>query len=447
MTTMTQLFKIVSSNDYDTLEKLIMGNKKLDFNCIKSHTSLIYKAIEVRALECFDLLMSLNDLSILQSNNTNISGLNIALVYYLSAPNPSNKYYLDKLIERNVAIDRWSLISCMGDTILFETMFNRLDKSYDNINQIICSAVQRNNVTVMGKLYDYLYLNNPTYYSTIENKNAFNDIVLKTAIQSNNIIAIEHLENLEHNIMNLNQNNFVKMPSLYYAYVSNTDCNAFNFIISRIEKLDEYTLNQIPNIKKLSNIICSQQYYYGINCNKNSIECFKKMLLLPIDWEDLADVILNIHNAIYRSIGSYYYDSKKILNQLDEKINFIYMVLKTNKIKSNPYNKIYLTKTDMIANITATIKRLNGNQEMIMDFKSKIRKIKYVLNNFGFKEPDSLADHFKLVFNENETTTYETEKLNFIKEIEEWYTGADEKKPKAKVSRKKKTVAPVEIDV
>ena len=101
---MTQLFKIVSSNDYDTLEKLIMGNKKLDFNCIKSHTSLIYKAIEVRALECFDLLLSLNDLSILQSNNTNISGLNIALLYYLSAPNPSNKYYLDLKIYNELKV-------------------------------------------------------------------------------------------------------------------------------------------------------------------------------------------------------------------------------------------------------------------------------------------------------------------------------------------------------
>jgi hypothetical protein len=447
MTTMTQLFKIVSSNDYDTLEKLIMGNKKLNFNCIKSHTSLISKAIEVRALECFNLLMSLNDLSILQSNNTYVNGLTIALEYYSSAPNPSNKYYLDKLIERNVTIDCWSLVKCMNDQLLFDNMFNRLDKSYNNIHNLISSAVQRNNVTVMSKLYDYLYLNNPTYYSTPENRCAFNEIILKTAIQSNNIIAIEHLENLEHNIMNLNQNNFQKMPSLYYAYVSNTDSNAFNFIFSRMEKMDENTLNLIQNIKKLSNIICSQQYYYGINCTKNSIECFKKILLLPIDWEDLADVISNIHNAIYRSIGSYYYDSKKILNQLDEKINFIYMVLKTNKIKSNPYNKIYLTKTEMIANITATINRLNGNQELIADFKSKIRKIKYVLNNFGFKDPDSLADHFKLVFKENESTTYETEKLNFIKEMEEWYTGADEKKSKAKVSRKKKTVAPVEIDV
>ena len=41
------------------------------------------------------MLINLNDLSILQSNNTNISGLNIALDYYSSAPNPSNKYYLD----------------------------------------------------------------------------------------------------------------------------------------------------------------------------------------------------------------------------------------------------------------------------------------------------------------------------------------------------------------
>jgi len=447
MTTMTQLFKIVSSNDYDTLEKLIMGNKKLDFNCIKSHTSLIYKAIEVRALECFNLLINLNDLSILQSNNTNISGINIALMYYLSAPNPSNKYYLDKLIERNVAIDCWSLISCMSDTILFETMFNRLDKSYNNISQITSSAVQKNNVIIMGKLYDYLYLNNPSYYSTPENKYTFNDVILKTAIQSNNIIAIEHMENIEHSIMNVNYHSFAKIPSLYYAYVSNTESNAFNFIFSRMEKMDENTINQIPNIKKLSNIICAPSYY-GFNTSKFSIECFKKILLLPIDWEDLADVISNIHLNIYKSIGSYYYSSKKILDQIDEKINFIYIILKTNKIKSNPYNKIELTKFEINSNINTTINRLSGSPDMILDLKYKIRKIKYILNNAGYKDPDSLADYFKLGF-ESTYSTYETEKINYIKEIEDWYTGTEEKKPKSKPrASKKKTIAvPVEIDV
>lgn len=447
MTTMTQLFKIVSTNDYDTLEKLIMGNKKLDFNCIKSGISLISKSIEVRALECFNLLMSLNDLSVLQSNNTNVNGLTIALEYYSSAPNPSNKYYLDKLIERNVTIDCWSLVKCMSDQLLFDTMFNRFDKSYTNLNNLISSAVQRNNVTIMGKLYDYLYLNNPTYYSTSEDRYIFNDTIFKNAIQSNNIIAIEHLEKLDHNIMIINQNSLVKIPSLYYAYVSNTESNTFNFIFSRIEKLDENTLNQIPNIKKLSNIICSQQFYYGVNTNKTSIECFKKLLLLPIDWEDLADVISYIYTSIYKTIGNYYHSSKKILDHIEGKIHILYIILKTNKIKSNPYNKIELNKTDMSSNIITVIKRLNGNQEMIANLKSKIRKIKYILNNSGFKEPNSLADHFKLVFNEKESTSYETEKINFIKEIEEWYTGADEKKSKAKVSRKKKTATPVEIDV
>ena len=153
MTTITQLFKIVSTNNYDTLEKLIMSNKKPDFNCTKSGISLISKAIEVRALECFNLLTSLIDLSVIQSNNSNVSGLNIALEYYLSAPNQSNKYYLDTLIERNVLIDSYSLGKCMENHILFDILFNLIDKNQTNITNLIITSISKTNLYIMNKLY------------------------------------------------------------------------------------------------------------------------------------------------------------------------------------------------------------------------------------------------------------------------------------------------------
>lgn len=450
MATMTQLFKIVSSNDYDTLEKLIMSNKKPDFNCIKSGTSLISKAIEVRALECFNLLMGLNDLTVLKSNNTHINGLDIALEYYSSAPNPSNKYFLDKLIEHYVSIDCWSLVKCMDDKILFELMFNRLDKTYNNMNNLICSAIKKNEVTIMNKLYDYLYLSNPQYYSTPETKNTFNDCILKSAIQSNNIIAIEYLETLGHNIMSVNNNSSMKMPSLYYAYISNTDTNAFNFIFSRMEKMDKNALSEIPSITKLSSFTCSPLYNYNVYnfSNKNIIECLKKILLLPIEWEDLSDTVTHIYVSIYKNIGNYYYNTKKICEHIDEKINHIYMILNTKKLKTNPYNKIELSKNEMTLSINNVLNKLNGNPQMISILKSKIRKIKYVLNNFGFKEPDSLDVHFKLVFDNKDSSIYDSERLNFTKEIEEWFNKTnEEKKVKVRVSRKKKTSTPLEIDV
>jgi len=446
MTTMTQLFKIVSTNDYDTLEKLIMGNKKPDFNCIKSGISLVYKAIEVRALECFNLLLSLPDLSVIQSNSSNANGLGIALEYYSTAPNQSNKYYLDKLIERNVSIDSYSLGKCMSDTVLFDSMFNRVDKKSSTITNLVGTAVSTTNVHVMNKLYDWLYSNNPAYYSTPETKNTFNDNILRIAIGANNIIAIEHLEKLGHNILNIKYlNNLI--PSLYYAFLSNTDSIAFNFIFSRMEKLSVEELNQIPSIKKLAILTNNNSYYYGSREHKNIIEYYKSILSLSIYWDDLTDCIVSYYLSIYFDLGSYYWNSRKYKEKIYEKQNIIYMLLKTNKVKSNPFDKIFQSKNELNSSINSGIKRLGNNQAaLINEIKLIARKCKYLLNGSGFKEPAGLSDHFKLIFNDGDST-YETEYANYIAELEGWYKGSsEEKKPKARVTRKKKT-APAEIDV
>lgn len=439
MTTMTQLFKIVSTNDYDTLEKLIMSNKKPDFNCVKSGISLVHKAIEVRALECFNMLMSLPDLSVIQSNNSNANGLAIALEYYSTAPNQSNKYYLDKLIERNVPIDSYSLAKCMGDPALFDSMFNRVDKSASVISSLIGSAVSKTNVHVMNKLYDWLYSNNPSFYSTPETKNTFNDNILRTAITANNIIAIEHLEKLGHNVLGIKYQNS-QIPSLYYAYFSNVDSIAFNFIFSRMEKMDPESLNQIPGIKKLGSL--STSGYYS---NKTIIEPYKKILSLPIDWNDLAECIGNLYQSVYRDIGSYYYyNTKKTGEKIKEKQYLMYLLLKTNKVKSNPFDK--LSKPDLTSNINSGVKRLNQNPASVNELKLTARKCKYIVTGCGFKEPTGLSEHFKLIFNDGES--YETEYANYIAELDSWFKGtSEEKKPKARVTRKKKTTAPAEIDV
>lgn len=446
MTTMTQLFKIVSTNDYDTLEKLIMSNKKPNFNCVKSGTSLIYKAIEVRALECFNLLMGLPDLSIIQSNNSNANGLGIALEYYSCAPNQSNKYYLDKLIEKNVPIDSYSLGKCIENPVLFDSMFNRVDKNLSMISNLILTSVNKTNVHAMNKLYDWLYSNNPPYYSTQENKNTFNDMILLTAIASNNIIAIEHLEKLGHNILEIKHQN-PHIPSLYYAFMSNTESIAFNFIFSRMEKLNEETLNQIPGIKKLSVLTNNNSsYYYGSSTNKISIDFYKKILSLPIDWDDLADCISNYYIGVYRDLGSYYWNTKKTKDKIIEKQQLMYLFLKTNKVKSNPFDKIAISKADLNSQINNGIKRSGQNLALVNEQKLFARKCKYILTGTGFKEPVGLSEHFKLVFNEG-TDTYETEYANYIGELEGWFKGtSEEKKPKSRVTRKKKT-APAEIDV
>ena len=113
-------------HNYETIEMLINSNQNIDFNCIKSGISLITKAIEVRSIECFNLLLEYDKLTILQSNNLHVNGLSIAIDYFSTSPNLSNKYFIDRLFEKNVFIDSVSVCNCMHNIYLFDIMFSKM---------------------------------------------------------------------------------------------------------------------------------------------------------------------------------------------------------------------------------------------------------------------------------------------------------------------------------
>lgn len=432
MTTMTQLFKIISANDYDTLQKLIMENKKPNFNCIKSGSSLVSKSIEVRATECFNLLLQLNDLSVLQSNNSHINGLYIAIDYYSTAPNSINKYFLDRLIEKNVNIDIHSLCNCMNDTMLFETMFNRIDKSLiNNMAGLINYSVRKTKTNIMIKLYDYLHNNNLPYFDTTDKKNSFNDEILKIAISVGNIVAIEYLEQNNHNTMCVKYNSLV-IPSLYYCLITSCDGITFNHIFSQIEKLDSTTLNNIPSIKKLNILISRISYDIPV---KNYFDSFKKILSLPIEFADLHDAITHLYNMIYRS-NVYFYNYNKTVCRIDGQQYLMYSLLKTNKVKINPYIELVQHKYENSNIIINANKRISPGK--LNEYNSFFRKNKYILNHFGFIEPESFADHFSLLFTEKDQQIYEVEKQEFLNQMENNYNNIVEDK-KIKKSKKKQS--------
>ncbi len=443
MTTMTQLFKIVTNNDYDSLEKLVMSNKRPDFNCIKSGQSLVSKAIEVRALECFNMLMGLNDLTVLQSTRPYISGLGTAVEYYSSAPNSSNQYYLERLLEKNVYIDIYTLTKCVDEPGLFEKMFARIDKNSSNMMSLITSAVNKTNMQLLNKLYDFIQNQNAPFYDTPDKKNNFNSQILRNAISANNIGAIEFLENIGHDIFKVDSsiggNNTI--PSIYYAIVSNATI-AFNYLYKKFEELEKTKLDAIPQIKKMEWVF--KNYYKN---KKEFNDNLIKLLKLQIDWDDIHNVIANNYCSIYRD-NTYFstYSPKKSFQTIASEQQIIYILLKTNKVKANPFDKINTSKSDLNSMINSNTKRLIQNPVIFADLKLALRKSKYLLNSFGFVEHIGLTEHFKLLFTDN-NSVYETEKKNYLEEMEKTYTtGNEEKKTKPKATRKKKA-ADVEIDV
>ena len=140
--TMTKLFNIIIGNDYNTLNKLLENNNNININCVnRQNQSLIYKAIEVRARECFDILINLDTLNIIYNKSSNINGLEKALDYCIISNNNSNNHYLNKLLDKNIPIDCNSILKSISNIDIFNKLFNKIEKTENNIYMILLKAI------------------------------------------------------------------------------------------------------------------------------------------------------------------------------------------------------------------------------------------------------------------------------------------------------------------
>jgi hypothetical protein len=433
MTTMTQLFKLVIANDYETIEMLINSNKNIDFNCIKSGISLVTKAIEVRSIECFNLLLECDKLTILQSNNLHVNGLSIAIDYFSTSPNLSNKYFIDRLFEKNVFIDNVSVCNCMNNMYLFDIMFSKMDKTYNNMHSLFSCSIQKNNTIIMHKLFNYL---NETldFYNTHEKRHTFNINVFKSAILENNLLAIEHLYSIKTNLLCVITTE--NIPSLYYTLLKSNNI-IFNYIYSLYEQLDSIQLNEINYIDKL-NILVNKE-----NITTLYIKQFFKILSLPIKFNKLEDVIIQLYRIIYNNM--LHNNNNNYIVQSNNIQLIMYMIFKTNQVKVNPYIKLVSSQYDLDAKRLHSITQCKNNTTNIYNTNRLFRRNKYILNHFGFIESEPMAEYYKSLFDNSDKSLYKLEEKETMQELENNYNNIINQKIKSVKSKKKLVIIPFDI--
>lgn len=438
MATITQLFKMVTANDYETIEMLINSNNNsnIDFNCIKSGISLITKAIEVRSIECFNLLLESEKLTILQSNNLHVNGLSIAIDYFSTSPNLSNKYFIDRLFEKNVFIDSVSVCNCMHNIYLFDIMFSKMDKTYKNIYSLFIYSIQKNYTIIMYKLFNYL---NDTldFYDTPEKRHTFNIDVFKSAILENNLLAIEHLYSIKTNLLCVIKTE--NIPSLYYSLLKSNHI-IFNYIYSLYEQLDSIQINEINHIDKL-NILVNKE-----NITPLYIKQIFKILLLPIKFNKLEDVIIQLYRIIYNNM--IHYNNNNYVDQSNNIQLIMYMIFKTNQVKVNPYIKLVSSKYDLDAKRLHSITQCKNNTNNIYNTNKLFRKNKYILNHFGFIESEPMVEYYKSLFDNSDKSLYELEEKETIQELENnYYNIINEKTKPVKLKKTKKKLVIIPFDI
>ena len=414
MITITELFEIVKFNNYEKLKNIMYNSKIFDVNVIKANQSLISKAIEVRSLECFDLLMASPNLKIIYNCNTNLSGLCIALEYYTNAPNKTNRYYLNKLLEYDIKVDRYAVAKCITDMELFDLFFSKLEKSKDNILHLINETILHNHYDLMIILYDYLNSSNISFYDTPEKKQLFNNYILCHAIKMKSMKTINYLKSINHDIISLTISHGIYIPSIFYVHNICDNKVIFNFYYDIMKNMTPEQLKQISNINVFYRLLVRD--FYNILYWKNSIyENIDQILKLHIEWADLSDIIVQIYIEM-SSINNHNKNSKYQL--------LMYIILNTKKVNTNPFIKINLQDQLLKKNINITLKKINSTS---MDNTSSeiYRKFRYnvhILNYFGF-DPyvGNNNDHIQLLFNNWSNSQIESEKMGCIKNLEEQY--------------------------
>lgn len=398
MVSKLNLIKIVEANDYETLEKIIMENKT-EINFCLHKNSLINKAVEVRSKECFDLLINSPNYTYHQ-NNYMYNGTEIAMKYYKISQNPTNEYYLMKLIENKA--DCYEILDeIIKNPKIFSFYFDKIDKNKNNIDRIITYAIFVRNSDAMTLGLDYglskkwnLDLNE--YMDSCYQRNYYEGAK----------ILIE--KGCQLKILN-------KLPNIYAILQYEDDDEKapfFDLFYQQLLKLDKNELNQIPKIKNLNNIweidtkiIWKNNIFFSDFWSK----CLVKILKLDIEWEDINKFIkdkffIGLKEDVFIAQSNFSYFDNNLL-----KLNAF---LKNYKLNFNLFDD-FTIKT--FSNVEKVIKNSNYDEKLCNKFAELI----FLFEHYGYNIQPSLMNELrnrKLI--QISPDNWEKSKKLFIKKIE-----------------------------
>jgi len=222
-----KLFELVINNNYDELSVAIQ-NKQVDFKAQnRRNCYIISSAIEYRSIECFELLVDSIPENKVNSFNIYESGLVKALEYYGNAPNQKNKYFIEKLLSKNMKIDKHYTDKLTSNIVIF--------------NEFSQYVLNNNPEQYLTNTYM-----NTQVYEIIFNYCVDNDLLNNTVIKEIIIKAFDHGK--EEIIILIKNSKYVNDIWKYYP-------NAIDQIINRkmSSSLLKFFVN-LYNYQKPSNI-------------------------------------------------------------------------------------------------------------------------------------------------------------------------------------------------
>lgn len=430
MTSATQLVNIIVNNDYENLEKLILCKKKIDWGGKdRKGTNAIRKAVEVRAKECFDLLLDNNVVSI---DDPYQSGLAMALEYFSNAPNHSNRYYLNKYIQKKASVnlslfeDLFLKINIREHSDIIHALLDNLNLIEHQYGSLIKCPIIKNNFEAFKFAHEY-----------VEDKNhqplnqQFYQECYKLAIESNSIDIIEFLQTKNINLLVCDGK-----PSLSIALYNNSEL-VINKLLNLYESLSEEHLNQIPNIKNFSFIKTNDSNNREKLGTKFKIYFgnIDRILKLKVEYNigEFIELLIELANS---SSSAYYYGySRLTLENYDNIMGLIYYLLNEKYLKSNPFEIITQPKYLKIFDEMKTI-NYKHNYGRYQSELTSLGKVISLFEFFGFEPSETIKVHYH-------TIIFPGDKNLWVKNIKEKFETfkkppvVKKAEPKKKATKKK----------
>jgi hypothetical protein len=315
MATATKLFEMVTADDAEGLEILANSGKTIDWNMKFRGYSLVQRAIELRAVRTFDFLISIPNLTILQTEDY---GIIKAIEYYCKAPNDRNKYFIDRLLEKNIKVTHFALSRAQNHIQLFEMLFEKFNKIENEVCYVIYELIDNNNINLIAFIYNYLDNIQPSYYDNDLKREQFNTKLFTRFFQylrstsKINEITITILDLIiEKGVSWKHVNN---TPTLYLSMMNK---KLFDYIYTRYSKLTKEEINMIPNISSINLL------HFTNKCGEEETICM--IFKLPIQFETFDKVVNSLLTTLCSNNYYWYSDTYLRVRTL---LNIIYLSFK-----------------------------------------------------------------------------------------------------------------------
>ena len=404
-----KLFELVEYNNSTELEKLINGKKKINLD-VENKVYLIENAIQFRAKECFDLLLK-TDIHITH-------GLEMS-IRLLQDPNPTNRYYFDKIIEKlgdisNIYIESYSRYPNMYKILLENIIKFNIKINYpivilykkkedfiillekytsqpdSDLIVLIRDCIKQSNGFI-NLVYEQLEKTKPEYYSDIKSIQISNSHILQMAIGMGKMDIVQLIMTKPVKWTQIDG-----IPSLYLTIDKKTD-QLFNYFFDMFKGLSPEELEQIENICTFRPVL----YEYDlVNLfEPNRLNRYKKIILeLPIKF-DPDDLVYMLTMIIYCLVVQYKSTDNNVTLEF---VEFVLEYIKKN-YPNVTYNNISskLLNDNFVEHHNKTWEKLSNLIGFKCNEDEKKLMIPYMMGG-DMVLPEYLIKHFKEI-----STSYE----------------------------------------